>query len=116
MLDVLNARVLALHEHQLRIGAVLAEARQEIAEAGEVFAEPALTMVRPKRSRPAKRHPQKKGAAASRVKAKSAPASEGDSRAGKRQVLGKSLAQLRAGSKRPGVTTRLLRTKTAGEP
>jgi hypothetical protein len=116
MLDVLNARVLALHEHQLRIGAVLAEARQEIAEAGDVFAEPALTLVPPKRRRPAKRHAQKKRAPASRTKAKPAPPAEGDARAGKRQVLGKSLAQLRAGSKRPGVTTRLLRTKTAGEP
>jgi hypothetical protein len=110
MLDVLNARVLALHEHQLRIGAVLAEARQEIAEAGEVFAEPALSVVRPKR------HTQKKRAAVSRTKTKPAASLESDARAGKRQVLGKSLAQLRAGSKRPGVTTRLLRTKTAGEP
>lgn len=109
MLDVLNARVLALHEHQLRIGSVLAEARQEIADAGEVFAEPALTLLRPKR------HAQKKRTAASRTKAKPAASPESDSRAGKRQVLGKSLAQLRAGSKRPGVTTRLLRTKTAGE-
>lgn len=107
MLDVLNARVVALHEHQLRIGAMLAEARQEIAEAGEVFADAALSVVRPKRSRPAKRHAQKK--------AKSAPPAESDARGGKRQVLGKSLAQLRAGSKRPGVTTRLLRSKTAGE-
>ena len=107
MLDLLHARILALHEQQLRIAAGLAEAKQRVLETRELFKD---AQAAPKKvTRRAKRHTKKK--AKPKTKSRStAPEKQDESRSGKRQVLGKSLAQLRAGSKRPAVTTRLLRT------